>query len=530
MLLFQDAPRSEEVQAGAKFLKEEVLPFFSNALQEELVSMQCDAHQLLFTAAIIKLIRIPSNPTSLAFLSLKTQEMIEQIREKGLTYQQLEQLDTLAHNKESFFNDERLEITELLDVKQVLDQIRSAFAEEMTLDSATIGSAYMRAALLGCMQRKKEITDERALFENLPVAKAVGYAESIDCRGFTDCDSQAFAMREGDIQSVNYKRDPIKISDLEQQGLLPTKSLTLGDVSYYCSNPFKIGPKHLGVFAFVEIEGKLFPRLFYHSNSQGTWRVMPFGQKGQRLDDFGMPEGEQRVLRHFGKGKFESDTELPLILTMALNTLPSRELMNKEQDVEKVVETVLMNRALAFPRCIEVEELMKLKQGAPQHFVREGLLVPRCPDPKMIELPSDERLHPNFTEELISSKANIPMYGEVTMRLFPSVDKTMLYLIYEAVDGKIFLASSEMVAAKEINAFGVRPKAAQLHGMDAPLLEYFAQIPREYKPFPLGINTYDCEEGTYYCNWNFVSELPLIELYYRQRRIEMPTPLRNETA
>jgi hypothetical protein len=109
------------------------------------------------------------------------------------------------------------------------------------------------------------------------------------------------------------------------------------------------------------------------------------------------------------------------------------------------------------------------------------------------------------------------------VRIFASNDKSILYMFYEANDGRAFLSSSECIKDVEINAFGVRKKIIDMGHMDAPLLEYYKQIPEEFDPKERFENCYDSRS---YCNnWNYVRELEIIKMYYEKQNRTLPDPV-----
>ena len=65
-------------------------------------------------------------------------------------------------------------------------------------------------------------------------------------------------------------------------------------------------------------------------------------------------------------------------------------------------------------------------------------------------------------------------------------------------------------------------KIIEMQNMDAPLLEYNEQIPREFEPEKGSQNQYQSESRNYSNNWNFVRELEIIKMYYEKQGRELP--------
>lgn len=304
---------------------------------------------------------------------------------------------------------------------------------------------------------------------------------------------------------------PLDLQELKKQGLLPKHTMSIGKATYYCSDLFDYHG-HLMITAFIELEGKVYPRLFYHSNSQGTWRVMPYAKK---MDG--------RVV-WYGKGKTEADTQLPTSLICALNK--QHRVLSSKVDLSFLVETAdysgiatQTNLPATFMNEIRID--LSLLDNESQYVPYEHPGTQTKPkeiiDPKSLTMPGDKSKWPNFKRKF-EFKHTLPQYGEVKVCIFPSQDESLVYMFYEASDNRAFLANIENVKDAEINKFGVRARSQYMRGMDAPLIEYPNKIhsPPNDKAVP-----YLCS-GTYQSNWNFVRELPIMSLYYTEQGKTLP--------
>lgn len=370
---------------------------------------------------------------------------------------------------------------------------------------------------------------------NLPSANPVSFTEvpqavgqaNLDINGldefkFSKVADEVILGKQESLISVNPKYGKINLEELQKNQLLPTNQITLGEVDFYCSDVFKLNDNY-AVIGLVEINNQVFPRVFYHSNSQGTWRVMPFAVKrAYNFWDFGMEFDGKKQLIRFGKGHCETDTQLPIAVTCALNRLPLADAKVNPFDAGQMVEThVQIDQKPAFLGQVNANHpFMFLEEDADNHFYNTGMDVPNPPNPKEIHLPADVNLHPDFSLKLADFKQTIPHYGEVTVNIFSSKDKNLAYLFYEAQDGRAFFASVEYIRGVGINSYGVREQYASVENMDAPLLEYAVQIPPGCEPQAPFENRY--ESFKYQSNWNYVRELEIIRLYYQEQGKEMP--------
>lgn len=368
--------------------------------------------------------------------------------------------------------------------------------------------------ILGALEWKsQEISLKQPLASNeipQPVGKADLDIEKFNDYQFSSVEEETVLAKQEQIISVHPKYKNLSLAALQKQGLLPTNKIVIGDVSVYCSNIFKLNSGQHAAIALIEIDNQVFPRLIVHSNSQGTWRVIPYGMKGFQEGDEGFKFG----ITWFGKGQCETDTQLPIPVICALNNLSSH-VSTEPNEAKNLVQTVKNKFVLdkLFDKQVQINQSVFLNEG-----VRPNWMVPL--DPREVNMPKDVNLHPDFSEKVADFKQTIPHYGEVSVKIFASKDKSVLYMFYEMQDGRAFLASVECIQGVGINSFGVREAILELQTMDAPLLEYDQQIHPEFRPHS-NENNYK-SEGPYQNNWNYIRELEIIKMYYREQSKMMP--------
>ena len=355
--------------------------------------------------------------------------------------------------------------------------------------------------------------DVDAINPFLQVARAHGLLNPKDI-AFQDVDRAEVLALQALIQNPNTKHTQPSLEKLKDQ-FFPKNKLEIGEATYYVSNPFQLdaggGQTKQAVLALVKIGPHVFPRVFYHSNSQGHWRVMPAASK--------------RHFLHFGRlgGEIESDTALPMNLNLALQTILDKNSHKKEDiDILHLVKTITPYQDLTetYQANIVLQDFCRIDADAPKMFVKFGIAHNGAPEPKFVHMPDNEQLNPDFETCLYENSLVDPHYGPITQRVFASKDKTVQYLFIEASDGRAFLSYVELVNDNPINCFGVRSKALEVNGMDKPLLEYRQQIPERFDA--LNAPKYGCQDRNYDNCWNYVRELPIIQAYYRERKLLIP--------
>ena len=318
------------------------------------------------------------------------------------------------------------------------------------------------------------------------------------------------------VSTNNYKSGESKkilnLENLKKDVLFPNNKLTIDNATYYCTQPFKLDETRVSVIGLVQIKdaaGKeqVFPRLFYLSNSQGTWRTMPGASK------------RGKVLTHYNKGVAESDTQLPTALNLALLKLPFSQPQPTPTHFH-VSDLVRKNHRMTYD--FEVQKLgsidKKLNEASDYRFIRST--DPAAPN--AILMPPVAK-QPNFAIPIKETEITLPLYGNVIARVYLSNDQSLQYLFYETQEeqnqtGKAFLASVEDLSQK-ISRYGLREMGFQVNNMDAPLKEYPKQIRDDYKP---GLPRPPIDDKRYEWNWDYVRELPIIQAYYAARGQALP--------
>lgn len=302
---------------------------------------------------------------------------------------------------------------------------------------------------------------------------------------------------QNQIQITNPKYPVLNLASLPPS-LLPQDKYTIEGVDYYCSNAWKLDDSHYGVLALVQVEDKIYPRLFYLSVSQGSWRCMPGATKNEK------------GLAHYGKGYIESDTQLPIKLNIALHQRGLGNASNQPADntIFNIVKTCYI-ASETYAEKIHIENFVELL--GPKIFINNNgwILKPLSP-PK--ELPKEPQ-QPDFSKIAEEHDLVLQEYGQVKAKIYLSRDRTIQYLFYELANGRAFLAGAEKVQDNPLTDYGIRETAFDLKNMDSPLLEYSNQMiggdPRK----------------KYSNNWNYVRELGIIQMYYKEQGREIPSEI-----
>ncbi|MCA9144973.1 MAG: hypothetical protein KDB05_19395 [Planctomycetales bacterium] len=308
-------------------------------------------------------------------------------------------------------------------------------------------------------------------------------------------------------------RPQIDAATLRTMNALPQYSLVVDNAVFHLSGPFAFYGGRQIALAFVEVDDEVHARVLYRSNSQFSWRMCDATDGG-----------------HLGKGFHEFDKQVPIPVTVALLKMYDEPQTVQSFDNDASRSQSDLAKVLLQGLTIDRRSQQCISQADGHYYSREyAALIPSQPmvfslvgkrlttassglvaDPREVKLPAREHL-PNLQKEVDSFRFTSVAYaevnagqGELTGRVFDSFDGKLRYLFFEDRKGRAALSTVEHLLP-EVNALGLRSRYVDTQGMDAPLLEYFLQIPAAFG---------GKKEPGYTSNWRYVRQLPIIQYYY----------------
>lgn len=353
------------------------------------------------------------------------------------------------------------------------------------------------------------------------------------------------AQRTAVLKQTRFIRHPqgsshgtIDADFLQGVGLAPCIRLDCGNAKYHLSPMFILEQGRPARVAYVEALGRIEAHLVYRSNSQSCWRLCD------------ILEG-----KHYGKGYYEFEIQVPILVTVALHRLAEREspiglrqqngqvsgplsevvLKGLTEDGKKggrLVPVVLQSQGdERLPMRIVHRRYAERMPPYPERLSTGRRWLPtaggrmKVADPSSVALPEKDAL-PDLKNPEDRFEFHNPVYGKIAGNrgllkglVCRSQDKRVRYFFLEDDSGHAMLSAAELADAP-INEMGLRCRYLDLAGFDAPLIEYGDQIPEEYG---------GRKGGGYQSNWRYVRELPIIRLYYEQQGRSAP-PVATEQA
>lgn len=288
---------------------------------------------------------------------------------------------------------------------------------------------------------------------------------------------------------------------LRENGLYPTEPVMVGDAVLKVGRLFDMGGGRVGAFVLAPgADGSPHLRLFYRSNSQGGFRVLPARNKG--LSHAGIPG--------YDKGPGESSLAAP----SALETHFAAELLKGPartvSDPSDLVDgAVPVNRS--------IEEYFRYEQD-PGHVGKRVRAAPLLEtggvDPAAIRI-ADPAKRPDFSVAIRQYRTVAELAGEVDALVYRSRDGSVEYTVLKDQSGRIWFSNVEFVGAA-LNEFGIPSQTVDAGALLKPRWEYEKQIPAQYR------GAVNPRRPDYFDAWDYLRRIPEVQEWYRVQGLEPP--------
>lgn len=337
---------------------------------------------------------------------------------------------------------------------------------------------------------------------------------------FTAC-SVAASAQEQQLRTRNLQHQKI----LRAAGVAPVHVINVADAQFQLSKPFALDESHQMAVAWIRVGEQRAIRVLYRSNSQCVWRLCDATDQ-----------------RHIGKGFHEFDKQVPIDVTIALlrkcDDLGRLEVwfeadgaISQFQLADRMLKLLTVDReeGLRSGDVVDYRSTYVTREYAstmPQVAVPFSIVDAhlraanggRVADPNATRLPPKKQ-RPNFEKAFKTVHFRIPSYAkhaggdaDLTGEAYLSNDKQLKYLFVIDSEGRAMLAGVEKLDAP-VSVLGVRRQYVDVHGMDAPLMEYGEQIPVTFG---------GRRDGHYQSNWDWVRRQPIIRHFYEATGRTLP--------
>ncbi|MGK5595639.1 MAG: hypothetical protein ACSNEK_09835 [Parachlamydiaceae bacterium] len=318
---------------------------------------------------------------------------------------------------------------------------------------------------------------------------------------------------------------------MHRLGLSILERFSYNEVIYHFTQTFKLKDPFQGrplIFAWVELNGKFYPRLFWLSQSQGVWRRVDKcfknwigkserGETGTAVPidvNFQMYKVHQHTLQ---KKKFNALSPVPgekflkYVVAWSEHDVERRAEINSEgRKVLPILKEVDGNQheesdytdlgASSFQDNSEIEEIVLGHADLPQNPSKNTFRNEK-------DLPAFDKCE---KQDIIDS----PLYGSLKARVIPSKGGNFRYLFLEKeVEGQrfAFLAAVEQTE-NTVTEFGLHAEWVDPGSLALPLYEYPKQFNVENDFLPTK-EQFDSAPSSYTFTGNYLREMPFIKAY-----------------
>lgn len=300
-------------------------------------------------------------------------------------------------------------------------------------------------------------------------------------------------------------------SVIAHKGLTPTESVQLnGYGNIKVGDFFQDSGGRVFTVAEVEVNGRIRNQLFYRSNSQAVFRLMPARNQGLAFPGY-------------DKGKDEN----MLTASPELQEFLSQKLKNNQHKMETIEPEALegvipVNRSiddyLAYlrsddyvdDRFVQVDKILNEVQRPVSDYVGRNFARP-----EEIKI-NNPKLTPDYNRPSKTYEINSPVYGDVKAYVYRSHDGTLEYTLLRDSNNRVWFGDIGY-SSSPITPHGLRSYAVNAEELTTPLWEYHSQIPQGFA------NGETNALSTNYGNsWDYIKKIPEIQRWYRENGIEVP--------
>lgn len=239
---------------------------------------------------------------------------------------------------------------------------------------------------------------------------------------------------------------------LQDEGIIPTYKLVLGQTTVWLSHLYRVLGKRPAVIGFIQTSDvPTVIRSFYRSNSQGVWRY---------LNDYHLNNG---FFDWYAQGHASDTITASLALQKALGAIeknPTSYLLVERSEL--VLAGTARERKNKTPHVGSAGKPVQLK-GSFYH--PDGLM-----DPEHAQF-TDQNQSPDFSSRVASWTKHSPIYGDISVEVFMSHDKSLYFMFCNDNEERAWIAHIEQVDST-FTSTGVMSPLIDAGALTTPAFEY----------------------------------------------------------
>lgn len=316
-------------------------------------------------------------------------------------------------------------------------------------------------------------------------------------------EKEALAPRvSGDPYEVNGKEYILTPESLAEFGLSPNSEMYADGKLISFSKMYKTN-NHLACTAYVSSAEGTKICSYYRSNSSGSWRYLP------EYTDEG---------HWFGKGYNEESLTLPFEFQERLTELSTEEPLQLDPVLADFAFFGTAKRYHTKDEWIRTKKEKSLRgvhykesSNAPSYSLSPEVNLYSRPAPETVGLElMNSPYGPNYQEEISSYEMHTDLYGDVTVKAYPSGNGELRYTMCEVNhNGERQAWISSVESTNKVTAVGTPTKWVSSGVLATPLYEYGQQAN--------GYGDKSDTRGSYESMWKgYISKIPLIQKYMQE--------------
>jgi hypothetical protein len=298
---------------------------------------------------------------------------------------------------------------------------------------------------------------------------------------------------------------------VQDKGLLPREVVSLrnGDKAKV-GDFFRDSTGRVFTILETEIKGKKTYQVFYRSNSQSLFRLLPARNK--------LPS-----IAGYEKGMSENALTAPPELQAYL----AKKLKDSADQTMTTVEAEQLEGIIPVHTSIlDYEAYRNSAEYIGEKVVKVDQLINPTPRPlsnairRTFPKPQDVKikpeLQPDFSTAERSYQITSPLSGEVKATVYRSKDGTLEYTVMRDEQNRIWFGDIGY-SNSPLTKHGIRSNTVESREMMMPLWEEQPQIPIGYITDHANPNN-----PNYISAWPYIKEMPEVKRWYQENRLEIP--------
>ncbi|WP_127717041.1 hypothetical protein [Halobacteriovorax sp. HLS] len=321
---------------------------------------------------------------------------------------------------------------------------------------------------------------------------------SIQVQETEKCPAHSTLSKEESFSLINQVHSESQRELINQYDLRPKVFFQHHNIQVSLSKKFsRVEKERYHVLAYIKIGNEVFPRLVYHSNSHGVYRVLD-----------GILDG------WYSKGPGQNYISVPFFINkFLLENCIGESARRTKAELRELLE--FGDDHLYYFNNYEVfeENIVSVLKGPAKPPLLDGNgMSKRHPE----DIFTKDGYEANFMDVKAKYKTTTKAAGLVNVVVYRSTNKKIDYTFMIDSAGKAWVSEVNSFI-EELNKFGIAKKQYDVKDLLQPRWEYPEEIVVDYRS-----SISSPYKSSYRSNWNYLREIPLIKKWYEYNKLPLP--------